>query len=195
MSQRPCCPIHPHKQASAQSHTIPACSSPHRSRRRGPLCRQPCPCDRWWSWTSPSPPSASWPWSPWPSCSARALAGPRRRAKGRSSVVRRPWQTSLWWTSRRGSTTLTKMVYGEEAVVAGKAIAAAEAGTATSPCCAVCLGEYGGGDVLRVRAQLPPAVRRPVAAAAPDVPRLPLAAGAQACLDAASGANTTLMNC
>ena len=32
----------------------------------------------------------------------------------------------------------------------------------------------------RVRARLPPAVRRPVAAAAPDVPRLPLAAGAQA---------------
>jgi hypothetical protein len=34
--------------------------------------------------------------------------------------------------------------------VVGKAIAAAEAGTATSPCCAVCLGEYGGGDVPRV---------------------------------------------
>lgn len=43
-----------------------------------------------------------------------------------------------------------------------------------------------------MRARLPPALRRPLAAAAPDVPRLPLAAGAQPGRDAAGRAHTEL---
>ena len=46
----------------------------------------------------------------------------------------------------------------------------------------------------RVRARLPPAVRRPVAAAAPDVPRLPLAAGAQPRREAACRAHPALID-
>ncbi|PAN21948.1 hypothetical protein PAHAL_3G501700 [Panicum hallii] len=51
---------------------------------------------------------------------------------------------------------LPKVVYGdeegEEAAEAGKAkkTAAAAAGAPAAPCCAVCLGEYARGDVLRV---------------------------------------------
>jgi len=42
-------------------------------------------------------------------------------------------------------------------------------------------------DAASVRARLPPALRRPMAAAAPDVPCLPLAAGAQTSRGDSSG--------
>ncbi|TVU48978.1 hypothetical protein EJB05_00267, partial [Eragrostis curvula] len=82
-------------------------------------------------------------------CSRRAATPARRREE---ELGRRRTADVEAGLGEAALKTLPKVVYGEEATAAAAASKTAIAAPGET-CCAVCLGEYAGGDVLRVLPQ------------------------------------------
>lgn len=80
-------------------------------------------------------------------CSRRATPPQRREELGRRTAAVADVADVEAGLDDAALKTLPMVVYGKEAVAASSKTAIT---TAASTCCAVCLGEYAGGDVLRV---------------------------------------------